>query len=58
MKYINRAVAEGFLEERGNPTDGRSRLLRMSPRLHSQFAQVIDRASDAFASIYRESRAK
>ncbi len=58
MKYINRAVAEGFLEERGNPTDGRSRLLRMSPRLHSQFAQVIDRASDAFASIYTESRAK
>lgn len=51
MKYIRRAIAEGYLEEIDNPSDGRSRLLRMSPRLRSLFAQVIDRASAAFAGL-------
>jgi len=50
MKYIRRAVAEGYLRELDNPADGRSRLLRMSPRLRTLFAQVIDRASAAFAN--------
>lgn len=51
MKYIRRAIAEGYLEEIDNPSDGRSRLLRMSPRLRSLFTQVIDRASAAFAGL-------
>jgi len=51
MKYVRRAVAEGYLEEIDNPSDGRSRLLRMSPRLREQFTQVIDRASAAFADL-------
>ena len=51
MKYIRRAVAEGLLEELPNPDDGRSRLLRMSPRLRALFAQVIDRASAAFTGV-------
>ncbi len=52
MKYVKRAVAEGYLEEFDNPVDGRSRLIRMSPRLERQFGQVIDRANAAFAAIY------
>lgn len=51
MKYVRRAVAEGYLEELDNPSDGRSRLLRMSPRLREQFTRVIDRASAAFADL-------
>jgi hypothetical protein len=54
MKYVRRAVAEGYLEEVDNPADGRSRLLRMSPRLREQFGQVIDRASEAFTSLLGE----
>jgi hypothetical protein len=51
MKYVNKAIADGYLEEVDNPADGRSRLLRMSPLLHDQFAQVIDRANAAFMAI-------
>jgi len=52
MKYVRRAIAEGYLEELDNPADGRSRLLRMSPRLREQFNGVIDRASEAFAKVF------
>lgn len=55
MKYIRRAVAEGYLRELDHPSDRRSRLLRMSPQLRSQFAQVIDRASAAFSRLPRRS---
>ncbi len=54
MKYVRRAIEEGYLEEVDNPADGRSRLLRMSVQLRADFEQVIDRASAAFTGIYRE----
>lgn len=53
MKYVRRAIEEGYLEEVENPADGRSRLLRMSPLLRERFTQVIDRANDAFLTILR-----
>jgi hypothetical protein len=52
MKYIRRAIAEGYLEELDNPDDGRSRLIRMSPKLREQFNGVIDRAREAFAKVF------
>jgi hypothetical protein len=52
MKYIRRAIAEGYLEELDNPADGRSRLIRMSPKLREQFNGVIDRAREAFAKVF------
>ena len=48
MKYVKRAIDEGYLEEIDNPEDGRSRLIRMSDRLKSSFEALIDRASAAF----------
>ncbi|MDP8984193.1 MAG: hypothetical protein M3N97_03995 [Pseudomonadota bacterium] len=51
MKYVNKAIADGYLEETENPADGRSRLLRMSPLLHDTFAQIIDRANAAFSAV-------
>jgi hypothetical protein len=48
MKYVRQAIAEGYLEELENPTDGRSRLIRMSPLLRERFNRVIDRAHEAF----------
>ena len=54
MKYVNKAIADGYLEEIDNPTDKRSRLLRMSPLLRDQFAEVIDRANAAFLAILKE----
>src|SRR5450631_147011 len=51
MKYVNKAIADGYFEEVDNPAGGRSRLLRMSPLLHDQFPQVIDRANAAFMAI-------
>jgi len=56
MKYIRRAIAEGYLEELDNPADGRSRLIRMAPKLRQQFNAVIDRARDAFAKIFLTGR--
>ncbi|HUN26886.1 MAG TPA: hypothetical protein VMU67_11285 [Steroidobacteraceae bacterium] len=56
MKYVSKAIAEGYLEEVDNPADGRSRLLRMAPALRERFTQVIDRASEAFASVYGPER--
>ena len=56
MKYVSKAIADGFLEEIDNPADGRSRLLRMSPLLRTQFAQVIDRANEAFTAMFSRSQ--
>ena len=52
MKYVRRAIAEGYLEELDNPADGRSRLVRMSPKLRERFTEVIDRASQAFERVF------
>jgi hypothetical protein len=52
MKYISRAIAEGYLEELDNPADGRSRLIRMTPMLRQQFNAVIDRAREAFTRVF------
>ena len=52
MKYIRQAIAEGYLQELDNPGDGRSRMIRMSPKLREQFNGVIDRASGAFAKAF------
>jgi hypothetical protein len=54
MKYVNKAIADGYLEEQDNPADGRSRLIRMSPELRDRFAQVIDRANIAFFAILHD----
>jgi hypothetical protein len=48
MKYVRRAIEEGYLEEVENPADGRSRLLRITPLLRACLSEVIDRASAAF----------
>jgi hypothetical protein len=56
MKYIRRAIAEGYLEELDNPADGRSRVIRMSPKLREQFNGVIDRAREAFAKVFLTQR--
>lgn len=50
MKYVRQATTEGYLEEFDNPADGRSRLIRMSPRLRNLFNEFIDRASGGFAA--------
>jgi hypothetical protein len=52
MKYVRQAIAEGYLEELENPTDGRSRLIRMSPLLRERFNRVIDRAREAFERAF------
>lgn len=54
MKYVRRAIEEGYLEEIDNPSDGRSRLIRMSPKLEASFEQLIDRAAAAFAEVFAE----
>lgn len=52
MKYVRQAIAEGYLEEFDNPDDGRSRLIRMSPRLRELFNGFIDRARDGFEAAF------
>jgi hypothetical protein len=36
MKYVNKAIADGYLEESDKPADGRSRLIRLSPLLRDR----------------------
>jgi Fic family protein len=55
MKYLRKAVSEGYLDEVPSPTDGRSRLVRLSPRGREQFNEVIDRAGEAFARVFEKS---
>jgi hypothetical protein len=52
MKYVRQAIAEGYLEEFDNPDDGRSRLIRMSPRLRELFNGFIDRARGGFEAAF------
>ena len=52
MKYLRKAIGEGYLEETPSPTDGRSRLVRLTPRAVEQFNEVIDRAGEAFARVF------
>jgi hypothetical protein len=53
MKYLRKAIAEGYLEELPSRTDGRSRLVRLTPRAREQFSEVIDRAGEAFSRLLR-----
>jgi len=52
MKYVRKAIAEGYLIEVDNPADARSRLIRMSPTLAQRFEHLIDRAEAAFAQAF------
>lgn len=52
MKYLRKAIAEGYLEELPSRTDGRSRLVRLTPRAVEQFNEVIDRAGAAFSRVF------
>ena len=58
MKYVNKAIADGYLSEVENPADGRSRLLRMSPQLQESFVRVIDRANAAFLAILNSDKGR
>ena len=57
MKYLRRAIEEGYLEEIDNPADGRSRLLRMTPLLRARLEQVIDLGNTAFSKIFTNGNA-
>ena len=48
MKYVNRAVERGYLQEIENPDDRRSRLLVMTPLLVSRVGTLLDYALDEF----------
>ena len=48
MKYVNRAVERGYLQEVENPDDRRSRLLVMTPLLMSRVGTLLDYALDEF----------
>jgi Winged helix DNA-binding domain len=52
MKYIRKAIAEGYVEEFPSQTDGRSRLVRLTPRARQQFNEVMDRAGEAFSQVF------
>lgn len=52
MKYLRKAIGEGYLEEIPSPTDGRSRLVRLTPLALEQFNEVIDRAGSAFSRVF------
>ena len=48
IKYLNRAIEEGYLTEVENPRDGRSRLLGMSPKLRERMDALVDEMIEAF----------
>lgn len=52
IKYVRRAVDEGYLEEIDNPDDGRSKLLKMTPLLRERFLAVIDTIGLRVAELF------
>lgn len=52
MKYVKRAIDEGYLEEVDNPADRRSRRIRMSAHLTESFERLVDRSVAAFAEAF------
>ncbi len=52
IKYVRRAVDEGYLEEIDNPADGRSKLLRMTPLLTERFMAVIDEIGVRIEAVF------
>lgn len=51
MKYLNRALQEGYLVEVDNPDDRRSRLVAMSPKLKARLDALIDYALAEFRRV-------
>lgn len=51
MKYLNRALEAGYLEEVDNPGDRRSRLVMMSPKLKERLERLIDTALGEFQRL-------
>ncbi len=56
-KYVQRAIEQGYLVERGNPRDKRSRLITMSPRLKGLLEQNYDQAAAELRKALRRRRA-
>lgn len=56
IKYVRRAVDEGYLEEVDNPADGRSKLLRMTPLLRERFLAVIDAIGLRVAELFAQTK--
>ncbi len=56
-KYVQRAVAHGYLIERDNPCDKRSKLISMSPTLKALLEQNYDQAAAEFRRALRRRRA-
>ena len=53
IKYVRRAIEEGYLEEWDHPSDGRSKLLCMTPYLRERFIAVIDEINQRVADRYK-----
>lgn len=43
-KYLEVAIQKGLVEERENPSDARSKLIRLSPELQTRLDQFFDAA--------------
>lgn len=43
-KYLDVAIARGFIEETGNPKDARSKLVRLSPKMRAKLDAFFDAA--------------
>lgn len=52
IKYVRRAVEEGYLEEIDNPADKRSKLLRMTPLLRERLLSVLDKIGASVSEIW------
>ncbi|WP_097459565.1 helix-turn-helix domain-containing protein [Mangrovitalea sediminis] len=50
-KYLNQAIARGYLEEIPNPEDGRSRLLRLTPDVIERLERYIDFSLSTYTGL-------
>lgn len=50
-KYINQAIEHGYLEEIPHPVDGRSRLVRLTPRVIERLERYIDFSLDRYSRL-------
>ena len=50
-KYLNQAIAAGLLEEIANPSDGRSRLLRLTADANARMRRWIDYSIKSYRQL-------
>ncbi len=52
LKYVNKAIDQGFIETYPDPEDGRAQLLSLSEDMRSRLERFFDQAISEFSHVF------